>query len=1621
MKKIIIVFFMMLLAASQSLAQTTVVFDFTTAEGLLALGIAYPITATTSEGAFCTKLEEGKAYLSQEGVSLTAKHGNTPTRVWLSAKGILDFRHYKTGVLTFTAPPKTMITKIVFDGGDLSGLTTLTDNAWTGKASVVDIPAADGASTIKINTITISLKNTYTITKNANSEQGYIEGDTLAMYLEQVALTATPNYGYHFTQWSDGNAYNPRWLVLTQDTVLTAEFAPNQYQLTTSISNPEAGTASGTGTYNYGSYAELYATANYGYHFTQWNNGNTDNPRVVQVTGNKTYTAYFDKNTYTITKNASSEQGHIEGINSAKYLDQVTLTVVPNYGYHFTQWSDGNTDNPRSIVITQDTTFTAEFDPNQYTITTTSSHPNRGTTQGDATVNYLEYISISAEADYGYHFTQWSDGNTDNPRIEQVTGNEKYTAYFAENTYYITTNANNGQGYIDSDSSAEYLDQVTLTATPNYGYHFTQWSDGNTDNPRSIVITQDTTFTAEFAPNQYTITTTSSHPNRGTTQGDATVNYLENVTISATANYGYHFTHWDDENTQNPRQILSVGKVPIFDADVDNEGVGSDANNATSYTITKDGVTITVSSGILGSTSNKKHYRIYKNQTLTVTSTVGNISSVEFTCIAVDNAQYGPGCFSCTLGNYTYSGAVGIWNGNADQIVFTASLAQVRATQIIVKVGNYLENMTYTAYFDKNTYNIITQCDALQGTVNSPSVGEYLDQVALTATENCGYHFTQWSDGNADNPRTLVLTQDTVLTAEFAINQYCLSTSISNPEAGIVNGTGIYSHGAYAELSAIANYGYHFTQWSDGNTDNPRVVQVTEDKTYTAYFAKNTYSIAGNYNTEQGYISGASSAAYLDQVTLTATPNYGYHFTQWSDGNAENPRSIVITQDTTFTAEFAINQYHLSTSISNPEAGIVNGTGIYSHGAYAELSAIPNYGYHFLCWSDGNTDNQRRVLVTEDKTYTAYFAKNTYSIAGNYNTEQGYISGASSAAYLDQVTLIATPNYGYHFTQWSDGNTENPRSIVITQDTTFTAEFAINQYYLSTSISNPEAGIVIGTGSYNYGTYAELHAASNYGYHFTQWSDGNTDNPRRVLVTEDKTYTVYFDKNTYSITKNTNSEQGYIEGVSSAAYLDQVTLTATPNDGYHFTQWSDGVIDNPRTLVLTQDITLTAEFAPNQYTVTTFASHSERGTTQGDTIVNYLEFITISATANYGYHFTHWNDGNTENPRQVQVTGDETYTAEFEKNTYSVSLSCNNELGSVKGATSAKYLDAVTISATPNVGYHFVQWNDGNTDNPRALVLTKDITLTAEFAQTFSGQCGENLYWNYDETTKTISINGSGEMYDYTANTQPWLLFKEQIVEVTTTNSVTSIGTSAFEGCARLGKISLGTGLEEITANAFAGCTRLYDIYTYATYPPFAEESSFANYNVYVYVPCEYQRGYTLDVVWGKFKFIECIGAESEPSAPDTVIVNPGTNDVTITWPTTENADTYSLVINKAGEPFCTLTFNQDGQLLNIAFAPSREGNNRPVQYAEQTVNGYRFTVTGLTEATKYAYDITTKDAANKTIATYSGEFTTKSNVTTDMENIQSPVTTCQKIMHNGQLIILRDGKTYTTMGAEIQ
>ncbi len=519
-----------------------------------------------------------------------------------------------------------------------------------------------------------------------------------------------------------------------------------------------------------------------------------------------------------------------------------------------------------------------------------------------------------------------------------------------------------------------------------------------------------------------------------------------------------------------------------------------------------------------------------------------------------------------------------------------------------------------------------------------------------------------------------------------------------------------------------------------------------------------------------------------------------------------------------------------------------------------------------------------------------------------------------------------------------------------------------------------------------------------------------------------------------------SATNGTIKGDGKYIKGDTCTLTVTPSYGYKFTQWTDSVTDNPRSFVVTQDTSFMAEFAKNQYLISVGAEH---GVVSGGGYYEYQSDAQLTATADEHYHFVKWSDGNTSNPRTISVTGNKTYTAIFALDQFTISATATH--GAVTGTGKYDYGKEITLTVIPDTGYQFTQWNDGNTDNPRSFVVTQDTTFIAQIDTARSGQCGDDLTWRYNDGVLVIS--GTGAMYDYTQDTAPWMLFfQESISSLVINNGCTSIGDFAFYGlsnknfktidipngveqigqfafanCNYLKTLYLGPSIEEISDSAFANDERLLYITCYAIEPPLLEESAFANYDVYLSVPCESQDEYKVSKGWKLFnkENVSCIGAEEKPITGDEVTVNPSADNATFTWPQNDHAAGYSIEITKDGIVFCTLTFNAQGQLTGIAFAPNRAGS-RMLDAAVMTSNGWQFTVTGLDQASKYGYALDALNASKQSIKHYEGEFATDGY--TSLEWVTSDkIQGINKMLLDGHLYILRDGNLYTATGARVK
>ena len=187
------------------------------------------------------------------------------------------------------------------------------------------------------------------------------------------------------------------------------------------------------------------------------------------------------------------------------------------------------------------------------------------------------------------------------------------------------------------------------------------------------------------------------------------------------------------------------------------------------------------------------------------------------------------------------------------------------------------------------------------------------------------------------------------------------------------------------------------------------------------------------------------------------------------------------------------------------------------------------------------------------------------------------------------VSVSANPDAEYKFVSWSDGSTQNPRSITVSETINLTATFTKKQYDVTTNVIGKgtiKEEVLVQGGRYNSGSQIKLTAVPEEGWEFTAWSGdvASTENPVTVNITEAKEVTATFtrkkfDLNVTVVGEGTVTEEVVIQGgrYNSGS---QIKLTATAAEGWMFSDWN-GAIDsneNPITLSLNEDSEVTATF-----------------------------------------------------------------------------------------------------------------------------------------------------------------------------------------------------------------------------------------------------------------------------------------------------------------------------------------------------------------------------------------------------------------------------------------------------------
>ena len=371
-------------------------------------------------------------------------------------------------------------------------------------------------------------------------------------------------------------------------------------------------TVTGGGVYDEGDTAILIATANTGYRFVSWSNGEVTESITVVVTGDATYTATFEAiPTYTVTVVANdATMGSVTGGGQVMEGTTVQLSATANSGYHFDHWSNNETTPIISVVVMSDTTFTAFFEENDstqtyYTVTAEVNDTAMGHVLGAG--EYVEgaTVTLVAVPHTGYRFVSWSNNETTATITFVATSDVTLTATFeAIPTYTVTVNYDATMGQVNGIPEGEVLEgtSVTLTAVPNDGFRFVSWNTGETTPAITFVVTEDVTYTATFEAipvTYYTLTVNTNNASMGHVDGapEGPVAAGTQVTLTAVANEGYKLVNWSTGETTATITVTVNSDMTV----TANFAVGIDDVNAANVSLYPNPATSTVTlTGIEG-------------------------------------------------------------------------------------------------------------------------------------------------------------------------------------------------------------------------------------------------------------------------------------------------------------------------------------------------------------------------------------------------------------------------------------------------------------------------------------------------------------------------------------------------------------------------------------------------------------------------------------------------------------------------------------------------------------------------------------------------------------------------------------------------------------------------------------------------------------------------------------------------------------------------------------------------------------------------------------------------------------------------------------------------------------
>ena len=568
---------------------------------------------------------------------------------------------------------------------------------------------------------------------------------------------------------------NDMYYFFLDDITISQSTAPSQYTITVQSANPTMGSVSGGGTFAAGATTTIGATANSGYHFTQWNDGNANASRTITVTGNATYTAYFEANgaaptsdtiSYCDTNSIVTSMGAGGSIywgimltpaqlSGRNYLKSVML-MVPSAGtYTLTIYSGGSTA-PGTLAHTQTAVFSSSELGWQEILLDATYAINQNQNLWITFYNNDAQYPAAACAYVNNSNSDWAslDGSTW-AHLQDYGGSFVYSWMIKAVTMQNAGPQPAPTVHISGPISASVGVAQTFTATATTGATVTWTLNGATPSTATGLSTTATWNT----PGTYNVIATATN-SAGTGHDTLTISVVS-CGIITTFPYTMGFE-------ANEAAALSCWTV----LDVDGDGYSW---------------------------------------------TTGLVEGV------AASASYINDVGALTPDNWLISPQMQFTAGNSYILSWTTSALD--ADYYNEHYGVYVS----TSGTAPSNFTLVQEY-----TMTSPNETDMTLDLSAYAGQNIYIAFRHW---NVTDVYWMLLDDITVTQSSNPTQNYTITVLSANEQMGTVSGGGTFPAGTTISISASPKSGYRFTAWNDGNTNASRNITVTGNATYIASFA----------------------------------------------------------------------------------------------------------------------------------------------------------------------------------------------------------------------------------------------------------------------------------------------------------------------------------------------------------------------------------------------------------------------------------------------------------------------------------------------------------------------------------------------------------------------------------------------------------------------------------------------------------------------------------------------------------------------------------------------------------------------------------------------------------------